>query len=82
MAVAGEAVVGVETDSGRIAAPVVVDAAGAWAAELAATVGLDIPVQAWRHDTAYFGLPDGRATDFPIVIDDSTRSTSGPRAAR
>ena len=70
VAVAGEAVVGVETDSGRLAAPVVVDAAGAWAAELAATVGLDIPVQAWRHDTAYFGLPDGRATDFPIVIDD------------
>ena len=70
VAVAGEAVIGVETDSGRIAAPVVVDAAGAWAAELAATVGLDIPVQAWRHDTAYFGLPDGRATDFPIVIDD------------
>ena len=37
---------------------------------MAASVGLDIPVQAWRHDTAYFGLPDGRATDFPIVIDD------------
>ncbi|HEY8198905.1 MAG TPA: FAD-dependent oxidoreductase, partial [Candidatus Limnocylindrales bacterium] len=70
VAVAGEAVVGVETDTGRLAAPVVVDAAGAWAAELAASVGLDIPVRAWRHDTAYFGLPDGRATDFPIVIDD------------
>lgn len=70
VAVAGEAVVGVETDGGRIAAPVVVDAAGAWAPELAASIGLDIPVQAWRHDTAYFGLPDGRATDFPIVIDD------------
>jgi sarcosine oxidase, subunit beta len=70
VAVAGDAVVGVETDIGRLAAPVVVDAAGAWAAELAASVGLDIPVQAWRHDTAYFGLPDGRATDFPIVIDD------------
>ncbi len=70
VAVVGRSVVGVETDSGRVAAPVVVDAAGAWAAELAATVGLEIPVQAWRHDTAYFGLPDGRATDFPIVIDD------------
>ncbi|MFI5292539.1 MAG: NAD(P)/FAD-dependent oxidoreductase [Candidatus Limnocylindrales bacterium] len=70
VAVAGEAVVGVETDTGRLAAPVVVDAAGAWAAELAASVGLDIPVRAWRHDTAYFGLPHGRATDFPIVIDD------------
>jgi sarcosine oxidase subunit beta len=55
---------------GRFAAPIVVDAAGAWAGELGRTVGLEIPVEPWRHDTAYFGLPDGRATDFPIVIDD------------
>lgn len=65
-----EAVVGVQTDRGRFAAPVVVDAAGAWAADLARTVGLDIPVQAWRHPTAYFGLPDGRGPGFPIVIDE------------
>ncbi len=70
VAVSGEAVVGVETDQGRVDAPVVVDAAGAWASGLAATVGVDIPVEAWRHDTAYFGLPEGRATDFPIVIDE------------
>lgn len=66
----GEAVVGVETDQGRFGAPIVVDAAGAWAGELARTVGLEIPVEPWRHDTAYFGLPDGRETDFPILIDD------------
>jgi sarcosine oxidase subunit beta len=70
VAVDDAAVVGVDTDQGRFAAPVVVDAAGAWAGELARTVGLEIPVEPWRHDTAYFGLPDGRATDFPIVIDD------------
>ena len=68
--VAGGVVVGVETDRGSFAAPVVVDVAGAWAAGLAGTVGLDVPVQAWRHDTAYFGLPAGRGVDFPIVIDD------------
>ncbi len=66
----GGRVSGVETDRGRYAAPVVVNAAGAWAAELARTVGLEVPVQAWRHDTAYFGLPDGHRADFPIVIDD------------
>jgi sarcosine oxidase subunit beta len=70
VAVDGERVAGVETDQGRFSAPVVVDAAGAWAGELARTVGLEIPVEPWRHDTAYFGLPEGRATDFPIVIDD------------
>ena len=64
------AVVGVETDRGRIAAPVVVDAAGAWAADLARTVGVEVPVEPWRHDTAYFGLPAGHGPDFPIVIDE------------
>lgn len=68
--VEGEAVVGVETDAGRVASPIVVDVAGAWAAELAGTVGLDVPVEPWRHATAYFGLPDGRGPDFPIVIDE------------
>ncbi len=69
IAVAGGRVTGVTTERGRFDAPVVVDVAGAWAGELAATAGVHVPVQAWRHDTAYFGLPDGRASDFPIVID-------------
>lgn len=68
--VKGEAVVGVETDRGRFAAPIVVDVAGAWAAALARTVGVEVPLEAWRHATAYFGLPAGRGPDFPIVIDE------------
>jgi sarcosine oxidase subunit beta len=66
---AGERVTGVETDQGRFEAPVVVDAAGAWAGDLAASVGLEVPVQPWRHDTVFFGLPTGRSPAFPIVID-------------
>jgi sarcosine oxidase, subunit beta len=62
-------VTGVDTDAGRIDAAIVVIAAGAWAGELAATVGLEVPVVPWRHDTAFFGLPPGRGPDFPIVID-------------
>ncbi len=68
--VEGERVAGVETTRGRFGAPIVVDVAGAWAAALARTVGVEIPVQTWRHDTAYFGLPAGRTSDFPIVIDE------------
>ena len=68
--VAGDRVRGVETDEGIIAAPVVVDAAGAWAGVLARTAGVDAPVESWRHDTAYFGLPGDRTTGFPVVIDD------------
>ena len=41
---------------GPFAAPVVVNVAGAWAAPLARTVGVDIPVEPWRHDTAYLRL--------------------------
>lgn len=68
--VEGDRVVGIETDAGAISAPVVVVAAGAWAAELAATAGVEVPVRAWRHETAYFGLPPGRrTTEVPIVID-------------
>ena len=66
----GDSVVGVETDRGRCDAPVVVDVAGAWAASLARSVGVDVPVDTWRHDTAFFGLPAGRGPDFPIVIDE------------
>ncbi len=69
LAVAGDRIVGVETDGGRLEAPVVVIAGGAWSAEIAATAGVSVPVAAWRHDTAYFGLPVGRTADLPIVID-------------
>lgn len=67
--VEGDRVVAVETDKGRIDTPVAVDAAGAWAAEVAATAGVEVPIEAWRHDTGYFGLPAGREVRFPVVID-------------
>jgi sarcosine oxidase, subunit beta len=41
---------GVETDHGRYGAVVVVNAAGAWARELGALVGLDHPVQPDSHE--------------------------------
>ncbi|MET1231811.1 MAG: FAD-binding oxidoreductase [Candidatus Limnocylindrales bacterium] len=78
VAVSGDSVVGVETDQGRIDAPVVVDVAGAWAGQLAATVGVEVPVEVWRHDTAYFGLPGGRVVDFPIVIDEVNQAYFRP----
>jgi glycine/D-amino acid oxidase-like deaminating enzyme len=68
----------VETNRGLFSAPVVVDVAGAWAAELARTAGLEVPVEAWRHDTAYFGLPEGRTTDFPVVIDSAHKAYFRP----
>jgi glycine/D-amino acid oxidase-like deaminating enzyme len=70
VAVDGDAVIGVDTDRGRFSAASVVDVAGAWAAQLARTAGVEVPVESWRHDTAFFGLPAGHGPDFPIVIDE------------
>jgi sarcosine oxidase subunit beta len=64
-------VTGVVTDRGTFSAPVVVDAAGAWTPEVARSVGVVVPVEPWRHDTAYFGLPAGRPATFPIVLDNT-----------
>jgi sarcosine oxidase subunit beta len=68
--VTGGAVTGVETTRGSFSAPVVVDAAGAWAARVARLAGLEIPVQTWRHDTAFLGAPPEVPVPFPVVIDD------------
>jgi len=70
VAVDGDRVIGVDTDRGRISAPIVAVVAGAWAAELAGSVGVEVPTQTWRHHTAFFGLPEGHGRDIPIVIDE------------
>jgi sarcosine oxidase subunit beta len=78
VALDGDTVAGVDTDRGRFGAPAVAIAVGAWAAELAQTAGVDLPVTAWRHETAYFGLPSGRGPDFPIVIDEVNQAYFRP----
>lgn len=49
IAIDGGAVQGVVTDRGEIRAPAVVDAAGAWTRQVAASVGLRIPLVPTRH---------------------------------
>jgi sarcosine oxidase, subunit beta len=61
-------VVGVETGSGTIATPAVVDAAGPWAGQVAALAGVDLPVVPLRRQIVVTTLPDVPA-DFPFVID-------------
>ena len=65
----GGRVTGVETTRGAFGAPVVVNAAGGWAARVAALAGLEIPVTVWRHDTGYLGAPTDIARPIPVVID-------------
>ena len=66
----GGRVAGVATTKGVFSAPVVVDAAGAWAGKVSALVGVEVPVTTWRHDTAYLVRPSSLRTGHPTVIDD------------
>jgi sarcosine oxidase subunit beta len=63
-------VTGVETNQESFSANIVVNAAGAWAAEIGAMVGLDIPVDTWLHETMFTRRPVGLHTAHPSVIDD------------
>ena len=65
-------VTGVETSAGRIDAPVVVNAAGVWAPALAATCGVELPIEPQpRHVVVTSGFP-GRPERRTLVIDTAT----------
>lgn len=67
----GDRVAGVDTTAGRISAPVVVDHAGAWARAVAATAGINVPIQPVRHRLMITEPVPGVETRQPIcrVID-------------
>jgi 4-methylaminobutanoate oxidase (formaldehyde-forming) len=67
----GDAVAGVTTPQGRIGAPVVVDAAGAWARAIAGEAGIRIPIVPMRHQLMITEPIAGVVPEQPIcrVID-------------
>ncbi|MGW8249464.1 MAG: NAD(P)/FAD-dependent oxidoreductase [Anaerolineales bacterium] len=67
----GGKVKGVHTDQGDFFAPLVVDAAGAWAAGVARLAGLELPLTTWRHDTMFIQRPAELHLTHPTVIDDA-----------
>ena len=68
---AGGRVSGVMTTRGEFSAPLLVNAAGAWAAGVARLAGLEIPVDTWRHDIMYIKRPVEIGPSHPTVIDDA-----------
>lgn len=60
---------GVETAQGDFFAPVVVNAAGAWAGQVNRMAGVDIPYDTWRHDTLFVNRPAEIGPSHPTVID-------------
>ncbi len=62
-------VLGVETTTGRIEAPVVVVAAGAWAPALCRAIGLELPARVKAVDTAVVTRPAALAAPHLILMD-------------
>ncbi|HEX8181019.1 MAG TPA: FAD-binding oxidoreductase [Pyrinomonadaceae bacterium] len=67
--VAGDEVVGVGTTRGRVATRNVVNAAGAWAAEVARMAGAELPVTPLRRQLVPTEPFDKLPARFPMVID-------------
>ncbi len=65
-------VMGVATDRGEVAAPVVVAATGPWSRPLFAGVGFDLPVEGEYHEVAILKNPPGLREPGPACIDGIT----------
>ncbi|MGB4704463.1 MAG: FAD-binding oxidoreductase [Candidatus Saccharicenans sp.] len=67
LVIEGGKIRGLVTEAGRYAAPVVINAAGAWAAEIARMAGMEIPVKPDSHEAAVTE-PVKRFFD-PMIVD-------------
>ncbi|MCP4142598.1 MAG: FAD-binding oxidoreductase [Chloroflexi bacterium] len=66
---ASDKITGVSTTKGDFSAPIVINAAGAWAQEVAKMAGVSLPVSTWRHDVMYVRNPQEIPGNYPAVID-------------
>ena len=64
----GGRVTGVATNRGEFAAPVILNAAGAWAAEVGRMAGVELPINTWWHEVALIRRPPSLQLH-PTVID-------------
>jgi sarcosine oxidase subunit beta len=60
---------GVQTEDGPMAAPTVINCSGAWAAQVAALAGIELPINSCRVQVAFFRRPDGEGAGHPVVAD-------------
>ncbi len=67
--VEGGRVRGVETTRGPVSAPVVVNVAGAWGAEVAAMAGFDLPVKPYRRQVFVTKAFDLIPKPVPMILD-------------
>lgn len=65
----GDRITGVTTDSGDVAADMVVLSAGLWTRQIAAKAGVDVPLQAAEHYYLLTEPMEGVHRDLPIIED-------------
>jgi glycine/D-amino acid oxidase-like deaminating enzyme len=67
---AGGKVTGLQTSRGDFSAPIVINAAGAWAGKVSELFGVSIPLGTWTHDVVHIRRP-AQIADHLTVIDNS-----------
>jgi sarcosine oxidase subunit beta len=60
---------GVRTSRGDFRAPMVVNCAGPWGAQVAEWAGVSVPIDPCRVQVAFFRRPEGQEADHPMVAD-------------
>lgn len=68
----GESIRGVETEQGALWAPLIVNASGPYAAQLAATAGITLPVQPFRRQVYVCTNPIDVPSATPLIMDLTT----------
>lgn len=76
----GGRVTGVTTNKGEFSAPIIVNAAGTWASQVAKMAAVDVPLETWTHDVAFLHRPPTLG-NFPAVIDDTISSYFRPEGS-
>ena len=67
---AGGKVTGLQTSRGNFSAPIIINAAGAWAGKVSELFGVTIPLGTWTHDVVHIRRP-AQIADHLTVIDNS-----------
>src|SRR5690349_13827265 len=70
LSISGGRITGVQSSSGGFSAPIVINAAGAWAGFVSEMAGVTIPLDTWTHDVVHVRRP-AVVGDHPTVIDSS-----------
>ena len=73
---------GVRTTHGRIRAPLVINATGAWACNLLSPLGIEVPVERRRLDMAYMRQPPDRAQIGTCITDGNSNVVIRPHMGR